>query len=810
MPIPTDKPENVEKAFLILEDWAHGLSFNDVDIDAERAIILEELRLGKGAQDRMNKVLFPKIFGDTLYAKRLPIGTEDSLKGFRHESIKRFYKDWYRPDLMAVMVVGDIDPQVAKAQVEAHFGGLKNPDNERPRAYPKVPARSTSEAVVVTDKEATHNVLTMYYPVQTEKPDLTLGDYRRSMVEHLFSNMLGQHLQELTQQAMPPFVSGGGGVSKLVPGYRSFGSYAVLGRQGMDSAVSALVQEIERVRQFGFTPEDLERGKKPMLRNLEQAFAEREKTDSIRFVEEYTRNFLDQESIPGIENELAYTRELLPTISVTDVNQFARSIIADKAAKLVTYTGSDKPDSATPTQAQLLSSVSQAEQRKVVAKDEKPIASKLLAHLPAAGRIVAQRHQASLDVTEWDLSNGIKVLFKPTDFKNDEILMGASRFGGQSLFGVEDKFNAGYASAVVGAMGVGDFAPVDLQKMLAGKVVRLNTGLGNYTDVVSGASSQADLETMLQLLTLKFGPVRRDAELYQSFVDRSQDAAKHAIAKPESVFFDAVTTTLFNGHPRVFLTARPEDFDQIKLDRVSAIYQQRFASAKGLTFIFVGSVTPETLKPLVERYIASLPTPDLTLNFSDLGVRPVKGVVKKEVHSGSEPKSQVALSFAGTARYSDEEQLRVQALVDVVNIRMVDVLREKLTLIYGGGLRGGLLRTPYEHYQLGLNLPCAPENVDKVVSAALAEIQNIQEQGVDPADLAKFKLNWFNNHRKTLRENSYWLRLLDNAVLYGTDPAKMLDYGKMVEAITPQDVQTAARRYLNRDNYVQVLLYPEK
>ena len=305
LPIPTDKPENIAKGFLVLEDWAQGVSFNDADIDLERAIVLEELRLGKGAQDRMNKVVLPKIFSGSHYAKRLPIGTEDSPKGFRHEAIKRFYKDWYRPNLMAVVVVGDIEVAAAQALVESHFSKLKNPDNERSRTYPAIPARAGSEAVVVTDKEATNNTMMIRYPVQAAPTVTTLGDYRQSMVEQLFGAMLGQRMQELTQQANPPFVGGGSSVSRLVPGYRSFQSGALLGRQGVEPAADALVQENERARQFGFGEAELERSKKDTLRNVEKAFAEREKTDSARYASEYLRNFLEHETIPGIENELA-------------------------------------------------------------------------------------------------------------------------------------------------------------------------------------------------------------------------------------------------------------------------------------------------------------------------------------------------------------------------------------------------------------------------------------------------------------------------------------------------------------------------
>ena len=810
LPIPTENPDNVKKGFLVLQDWARGVSFNDADTDLERAIVLEELRLGKGVQDRMNKVLLPKIFSGSLYAKRLPIGTEDSIKGFSHDAIKRFYKDWYRPNLMAVVVVGDIEPAVAKSMVETYFSGLKNPSSERPRLYPKIAVRTASEALVVTDREATGNSVLIQYPVQEVKADKTLGDYRQSLVESLFGAMLGQRMQELTQQASPPFVGGGSGVGRLVPGYRTFSASALLGRQGVGPAVDALVQENARARQFGFSAAELERSKKSLLRSVEQAQAEREKTDSVGYAAEYQRNFLEQESIPGIDNELTYTREMLPGIGLADVNGFAQTVIATNAAKLVAYTGSDKPDSPTPTESQLLAGVTQAEKRAVSARPETAVGTQLLSRLPTAGSITAERHNAALGTTELDLSNGVKVVLKPTDFKNDEILLGANRFGGQSLFGQSDMYNAALASTAVDAMGLGAFAPTELQKMLAGRVLSVNTGLGGFNDYVSASSSVADLETMLQLLSLKFGPTRRDADLYQSLVTRMQDAAKNAMARPEAVFSDALQTTLFNAHPRLQLTPRPENFGQLNLERMRSIYQERFSSAKGLVFVLVGSFSVEAVKPMVERYLASLPTPDVAATYNDLGIRPVTGVVKKVVRTGSEPKSQVSINFTGTAAFSEEEQMRLKALEEVLNLKIIDVLREKLTLIYGGGMRGGLVRTPYQHFQLTLTLPCAPENVDNVIAAAMAEIQTLQDAGVDAADWAKVKQNWLTNHRKNLRENSFWSGRLQSAALYETDPATVLDYEKQVETITPEVLQAAAKRYFQRDNYVQVVQYPEK
>ena len=809
LPLPTDKREAVEKGFLVLQDWAQGIAFNDSDIDSERGIVLEELRLGKGAQDRMNKVLFPKIFSGSKYADRLPIGTEDNLKGFKYDTIKRFYKDWYRPNLMAVVVVGDIEPADAKALVESHFTQLKNPVPERARTYPTLPVRSASEAVVVTDKETTNDVMQMLFPVTPDRTELTLGDTRQKTVERLFGMLLGQRMQELTQQANPPFVGGGSGLSALMPGYRMFSASALLGRQGAEPAIAALVQENERARQFGFSNDELERGKKNMLRGYEQGYAEREKTNSAVYASEYIRNFLQKESIPGIANELAYATEMLPTITVAEVNAFARNVIPEKAAKLVIFTGTEKADANVPKNTELLAAVQKAEQTAVVAKVEKAVATSLMTQMPKPGNILAERRNEALGLTEFDLSNGVKVILKPTDFKNDEILMGASRFGGQSLYPLLDKYNAAYASNVISSMGMAQFAPIELQKMLAGRVVGLSANIGTLADAVGGSASNADLETLMQLVHLRFGATRRDADLFESFVSRSRDATKNALVRPESIFQDALQTTLYGGNPRVFLTPKPADFEGLKLDRIQAIYEERFSSAKGFTFVFVGNIQPEVIKPLLSTYLASLPTGDVPTQYVDLGVRPVTGVVKQEVRAGSEAKAQVAMHFTGPATYSPQERMRVQALVDVLNIKIIDVLREKLTLIYGGGMGGGLSRAPTQSYDLSLSLPCGPENVDKVIAAAFSEIKKLQDEGPQAADLEKVKQNWLIAHRRALRENGYWMGVLQNAILYGDDLAQLMNYEKEVAALTVADVQSAFKRYLRQDNYVQMVLLPK-
>jgi zinc protease len=810
LPIPTDKKDNVDKGFLVLEDWAGGVTMKGEDIDKERDIILEEMRLGKGASERMNKVLLPKLFNGSKYAERLPIGKEPILKNFKYDAIERFYKDWYRPDLMAVVVVGDIETAEAEAMIKSHFGKLKNPAHPRPRTQESIPARADTEALVITDKETPSNVVLIRYPVQERRERATFADYRQKLVESLFAGMLNQRMQELTQQANAPFMGAGSGMGPLTARYKSYSSFAALGKDGAAPAINAMVQENERARQFGFSAPELDRAKKNALRNVERAYSERDKSDSANYAAEYIRNFLELESIPGIENEYNYVRELVPGISLDEVNRYARAEIPSRSGKLVVYMGSGKADTLTPSGSELLALVAGAEQGAVKAHEEKALATSLMTQPPAAGGIVAETRDAALGLTTLTLSNGVKVILKPTDFKNDQVLLSASRFGGQTLFDDADIINARYTNSIVASMGMKDYSPLDLQKILAGKVASVSMGMGPHTESVSGSAGSADVETMLQMVYLKFASVRRDDDLYTSFLAKQVEGARNLMARPETVFRDAIVSTLYNNHPRVALTPRPEEFSKLSLERSIAIYRQRFASAKGLTFILAGSFDNEKIKPLIATYLASLPTPDLPIAFKDVGVRPATGVVKKDVRSGSEAKSIVSLNFTGPATYSSAEQLRLRALLDVMNIRITDILREKLTLIYGGGMGGGISKVPYQSYSVGVSLPTGPDNVDKVIAAMFAEIERMKNQGPDVGDLDKVKQNWLQTHRTALRENGYWLGQLQSAQLYGTDPAEILDFEQRAAAITPDDLKQAAKRYFKMDNYVQVVLYPEK
>jgi zinc protease len=810
LPIPTDRLENVGKGFQVLEDWAHGLTFDEATIEKERGIVLEELRLGKGVADRINKQQLPKIFNGSRYAERLPIGKEEVLRSFRPEALRRFYRDWYRPDLMAVVVVGDIDPAQAEKLVRAHFGKLRNPQPARPRDYAQIPPRATTEALVVVDREAPGNSVAIRYPVQPVREPDTVRGYREQLVEGLFGSMLGDRLRELSQLPAPPFLGGGSGFGKLTPFYKSFTSSAALGPAGAPQAIEALVRENERVRRHGFSAAELERAKKDMLRGFERGYSERDKTNSSVYVAEYIRNFLRREPLPGIDAEYGYVQEMLPGITLDEMNAYARRVIPAGSAKLVVYTGAARSDIPPPNGDALLAALARAEQAEVAPHEEKTLASQLMAQPPKPGNIVAESHDKALGLTHLTLSNGVKVILKATDFRNDQVLLSAAREGGQSLFGDADILNARYANAIVSTMGLKDYSPLDLSRVLAGKSAAVTIALSGYNEAVGGSSGAADIETMLQMLWLRFDAVRRDEDLFKSFIARQVEAARNRRGQPAARFSDTVTATLYNNHPRSPRALLPEEFARISLDRSIAIYRERFSSARGLTFIMVGSFDIDKVKPLLATYLGSLPTPEIQAGWRDVGLRPVTGVVKRAVYSGSEPKSTVSLTFTGKTEFSQAEQMRMQAVVEVLNLRIIEVLREKLSLIYGGSASGSVGRIPYGNYALSVTLPTGPESVDKVLAATFDEFERLKREGPAPADLAKVKQGWIQGYRRALRENGYWVARIQSSLMDGTDPASILTHEARVNALTAAEVQEAARRYLDNNNYVQVVLYPQK
>lgn len=811
LPIPTDKPGNIDKGFQILEDWAHNVTYKNEDIDGERPVVLEESRLGKGANDRMYRKIYPQLFAGSLYASRLPIGIDSIIKNQNYDTIKKFYKDWYRPDLMAVIAVGDIDPGKAEELVKKYFSGLKNPVNERQRTFANVPPYSGNESKIVTDKEATSYSLIVNYSSQKLDPTVTLGDYKKDLTKQFFTTLLNQRLRELTQKENAPFIYAYTSFGSYARGFESFSANIGTGSNDPANGLKAFEEELERVKKYGFTKPELERAKSDMLSQMETMYKEKNKTESGNYASEYIRNFLTKEPIPGIEKENNYYKELLPQISIEDVNNIGKEL-QQNSNQFIALTG---PEPAAgkklPSADDLLAVVNSVEKMDIKPYQENVISAALLTTMPKAGKVISVKNNAVLGTTEFALNNGVTVTIKPTGFKNDEILMSAVRAGGKNNYGVKDKYNAEYAVPVINSMGIGNFSPVDLRKALSGKTANASPVFSDISEGINGSSSVKDVESMMQLMYLYFTAPRIDTSLFKSFVQKNKAQLVFLSANPQVTFIDTLFKTVYHNDPLTPVAIpKPEYFDQLNLDRILQIYKERFGDANGMHFTFVGSFKENELKPLIEKYIASLPSTSKKFHYTDNKLRPVTGKVNVNVNKGTEQKSLILSLRSGEIPYSDALALKADAVSEILNIRIIEELREKIQGIYGGGTSLQFEKLPYAHYIFFLQLPCGPEKVDTLLYAANNEIKSLIEKGPSKENLEKVKQQWKEKYKVDKKENGTWLSQLQSFYFPENNPDYFINYEKYVNALTAKDVQDAAKLFLSTKNIVTGILRPEK
>lgn len=810
LPIPTDKPDNLSNGFEVLSDWAHNALITDKDVNEERKVVLEESRGGKGAQDRMMKVYLPKLMAGSHYAERLPIGKDEILKNCDPEAIRSFYRDWYRPDLMAVAVVGDVSVAQAKALIEKYFAPLTNPDTERTRVTFDVPAYKAKEAMVLTDIEETNQSFSLNYSSKKSKSNATLQEYRSSIVKSCFEQILNTRLQDLTQTANPPYLYSYAGIGGWSRGYESF-SLTTVASNDMKTAINASIGEIVKVQKFGFTQAELDVVKKSMLSYMERSYNERNTTESGRYVDELVRNFLTQESVPGTASEYEYYKIFLPGITVDEVNAVAQNWLDDNKTYFAMCQGPENSAVKNLTSKKLLKWVNEAFKQNVEAHVERALATSLLAEEPVAGKILSVENDTLLGVNTYTLSNGIKVTVKSTNFKSDQILMMGEKKGGSGQYGVADKFNTMTMNNMISTMGYGQFSPVDLSKFLAGKNARISTNFSGNSNGVFGNSTVKDLETMMQLNYLKLTSPRKDMDLFQGSISNSIAGLKDAKSSPEAAFIDSMVKVFYKGQPFAPINIPTEaELKSTNLDRIIEIYKTEFGNADGFHFFFVGNVDEKILLPLVEKYIASLPTKGTIPMSKDNGLRPIYGRNEFVFHKGKEPKSLVLAQFYGELPFSHDAALKADLLGEILNIKIIEELREKIGGIYSGGIYSDVSDEPYDNYSFVLYLPCGPESVDTLIKASMAEIDRIKREGPSIKDLEKVKLAKVEAYRESIKTNGYWGSYLGKIKCNGYDAKRFLEYESVVNAVTAEQIRETANLMLSGENTFKAILYPEK
>jgi zinc protease len=811
LPVPSDDKEKLEKAFTIISDWSGNALMEGEEIDKERGVVLEESRGGKGPDDRMMQKWLPKLFNGSIYGKRLPIGKDEILKNFKYDVIRRFHKDWYRPNLEAVCVVGDIDPQEALRLIKKNFDGFKNPANPRVRpATFAFPARLKSETMVLSDPESPYTSIMLTGNPAASKADKTGADYRSSIIKNLFNYMMNQRFEEYKSKPEPPFLFASAGFEDAwARGYEYFAINTYCSEKGINNAIKTAVGECMRVKKFGYNSAELERAKAAILGIYEKQYNERNKTESSRLVMEYVGNFLSGEPVPGIEWEYAFMNKYLSGISLAEVNALGKKIDIDKKYFCAVTT---KTQPNLPTNAEVNTVIANAIKTPIANYVETAIAKNLLSKEPIPGKITKTETNAKLGTTTFTLSNGAKVTVKPTTLKDDEILLNGYRSGGSSVYEGADYQSADYANNVVDEMGYGAFSNVDLGKFLSGKQVRFNNIIEMYKESVQGSSTKKDLKTFFELLYLSSTSPRVDQTSFQSFITRSKQELENARLNPDAAFADSMSYIMNQKNPRSRELPTADDYDKISLNNAVQFYKDRFSNASGMEYFIVGSVSLEELKPMLEKYIGSLTGNGVVSNkFKDLNITPALGNNSFTLNMGSEPKSMIGHRIYKDIEFSADDNFTLAQLNEIINNKITDKLREEMGVIYSGGMGGGITKYPVSRFMAQTFLPCGPENVEAADKAFWDIITSVtQPGGITEADWTKAKNTTIEKNKKRLQTNGFWINSLNQASYNGLDPERILTLNDRIEKINLTILMDIAKKYYTNMNVYKGFLMPSK
>ncbi len=807
LPIPTDDPALLTVGLKIMRDWAQEAILDPMEIEKERGVVLEEGRLAKGAKDRMARQYYPMMLNHSRYASRLPIGLDSILIHFKPATIKRFHHDWYRPDLQALIVVGDVDVNAVEKIIKQHFSNLKMPANARPRTNYTVPLTGRNQFMAVTDKEMGTTTLEVLF--KRKAPELkTSADYLQTMKHSLFSRLMAaRRYAEISRFNNAAYSNMSMDVQPLSGGTEMF-FFEVTAREGQ--LQQAFIQSwsfLEKVKRFGFTQTELDRVKQNYLRSFQTALNEKDKTASVHFVTDYQNLYLHGTAAPGIEWENAFVKNHIEGITLEDMAALTKDYLKELDRDILIL-APEKDKTGLPNAATVATWMATVAASNLQPFKDEQVVTELLSVKPVPGKVMEKRYIPEIGVTLLTLSNGVKVVLKPTNFKNDQVLFRGFSAGGTSLYNDDEFDNATNAAALISRFGLGHFNPIQLNQALNGKVVNVVAGIGLRSQSVNGSSSVVDLETALQIAYLQFTAPRKDTLLFRNIISSAKDGIKNRYADPANVFTDTINYVMGNYSYR-FSPPAPEKLDKINLDKAYSIYKDRFADASGFTFVFTGSFNPEAIIPLIEQYLGSLPSLNKKEKARDLGIHIPEGQLVKKVYKGTENKATVRLVFSGSYSYSPENNQMLNALGEILQIKVLQRLRETEGEVYAPSVQTSFAKNPKNRYALIVSFGCAPKNTAHLMEAVSQEMDAIRNNGVLPEDIQKYKASYGKNVELALKDNGYWLNYLSGQYENDENILEVLDADKTLAKVTPENLKKAAALFLKQDNRIQFVLLPE-
>jgi zinc protease len=803
--IPLDQPDNLDTGLNILEQWAFHMNLNTDDIDEERGIIHEEWRRGLGASRRMMDAAYPQIMYKSLYGERLPIGTEESILNSTSESIRRYYEDWYRPDLMAIVAVGDFDPQQMEQDIIARFSKYKNPEIPRERNEPEVPDHSETVFTNQSDTEATWTAAIIFNKVDNEEPR-TRRDYRSELMGNLYLAMFNNRLEDLQNGPEPPFTYSYVDFSSMTRAKSFHTMTVVTADEALYNGFESILTEEKRIRDHGFTPGELDRAKKQIYSRMFTAYNNRNNRESVEIASEYVTYFLNGTPAPGIDYLWDAFNEYIETISLEDIH--LRTGLWLTESNRVIYTMSPAGEDREAVDPVKLSGINyDVSQSLTEVPEERVVNTSLLKEMPEAGSITERKQLKEAGAEEWTLSNGAKIVLKKTDFKENEILFSSMSPGGVSLAEDENYLTASFASQIVQRSGVGEFSRLDLDRALAGSTASLHPVISEMSSGTRGNSSREDLETLFQLNYLYFTTPRLDMESWVSYKGRMADSLKNRDSDPMTQYSDLLIKVLYQDHVRSY-PLKAEMLKDIDDDKAFEFYKERYAQASNFTFFITGSYDEEQILPLVEKYIASLPNSGSKENWVDRDLRYPRGKIRESLSSGRDPVSYVTMIYPGEWEWSSRETQLIQAVADSLQMVITEEVRERASGTYSPSVSVTPARVPYEDYYFMISFSCDPERTEELTELVKEVIQGLKNGEIEDRiinDVIKARTVMM---EEQLRKNNYWLSRMERNYFLELPTEEIPPVNELEDYYSKELMQDRMNSYFSDENNLEVILYP--
>ena len=807
--LPTDKPELFDMGLKILDGWAFGMLMTETEIDKERGVIIEEWRLGQGAQDRLRAKTWPTMLKGSLYAERLPIGTYENLVNFKPESIRSFYKTWYRPENMAIIVVGDFDADEMERKVIDYFQMNDAPSTPFSRPVITIPANKEPLIAIATDKEATSNSVQLFYK-HPSKDIITIGDFReQELVYGLFQQMINSRLSELTEKKECPFMYAGVGYGSFIARPTAVYMGYLSAKEGKTmEAMETLLTENQRVLQHGFQQTELDRAKESLLLAYDRAAKEESKTESSRFASSYVDNFLENTPQPGARIENKYAKELMDDISLEEVNQLVGKWITDENF-VVNITMPEKAGVKAPTEKDVLKLIEKVKKSKTKPYLDNVKTEPFLSKTPKAGKVKSRVDNKEFGYTELVLSNGARVILKPTDFKNDEIILNAWSAGGTSLYPDNKMINANYAANIIDGSGIGNYDHTQLMRFLKVKTFGVVPYINDLEEGFTGSSSPQDFEYLLQYIYMFFEAPRKDKSVLDKEISNLTTQIQMFKNMPEFDFQMQFMKTMYPNDKRTILIPSEEQLKKMNIDEMYKIFRERFSDASDFTFTFVGNFAIDTSIQLIEKYIGAIPSKGVKEQWMDRSSEFAKGTIDKTVYKGEAEKGMMVLVTNKAFDYSSKETMTTKVLGDILDIKLTETIREEL-----GGTYSPMFRLSYEKYPkpeitLMAMYGCDPTNIEKLTTATWQVIDKMMTEGPTDIDLAKVKEQLIRAREKDYTNNNrFWGNLIKNSIWLNEDLKNVEQYKEAVNSVTKDDVHQVAKKYLEHKDHIRISLKP--